>query len=293
LIVFRIAELPDCRTAESSVAAGRGHSIRRSHSAAVRQSRRERGYMLLAILLMLALLMIAMVAVAPQIATQIRRDREEELIHRGNEYRKAIRRYFRKFGRYPAKIEDLENTNNMRFLRKRYKDPITGQDFRIIHYGEQKTQSHGFFGQPLTAGTQPGAIGSPLNSPNPNNPQSPLGGNPPNPNAPNAPAPTGPNTAGSALGQTTFGGGAIIGVSSTSPKRSLHVINGKDHYNEWEFIYDPTQEVMVPGGGAGGVVPGMLGGTPGGMTTNPPGGIMTPNPPQPPPQQPPQPQFPQ
>ena len=244
---------------------------------------------------MLALVMIAMVAAAPQIATQIRREREEELMHRGNQYRIAIRRYFRKFGRYPAKVEDLENTNNMRFLRRRYKDPITGQDFKLIHYGEQKTQPHGFFGQPLAnvSANQPAAITSPLMSGNQNNPQTPLGGNPPttdnnNPTgpSPNSPAPTGPNTGG--LGQTTFGGGAIIGVESTSTKASIHVLNGKSHYNEWEFIYDPAQEVVAGAAGGVGTMP-----TSPGTPVSPGSPIMTPNQPnQPPPQQPPQ-QFPQ
>ena len=58
---------------------------------------------------------------------EIKRDREEEMIHRGVQYSRAIRAYYKKFGRYPTKIEDLENTNNLRFLRKRYKDPLNGQ----------------------------------------------------------------------------------------------------------------------------------------------------------------------
>jgi hypothetical protein len=69
---------------------------------------------------------------------QIRRDREEEMVHRGVQYTRAIRAYYRKFNRFPAKIEDLENTNQLRFLRKRYKDPITGKDFKLVHFGEVK-----------------------------------------------------------------------------------------------------------------------------------------------------------
>jgi type II secretory pathway pseudopilin PulG len=68
----------------------------------------------------------------------IKRDREEEMIHRGVQYSRAIRAYYKKFGRYPATIENLENTNQMRFLRKRYKDPITGKDFKLLHFGEAK-----------------------------------------------------------------------------------------------------------------------------------------------------------
>jgi type II secretory pathway pseudopilin PulG len=107
--------------------------------------RSESGYMLLTLMLMVSLLVIAAAAIVPTIAFEIRRDREEEMIHRGVQYSRAIRAYFKKFSRYPAKLEDLESTNNLRFLRKRYKDPITGQDFKILRYGDVKMS----FGVPL------------------------------------------------------------------------------------------------------------------------------------------------
>ena len=54
----------------------------------------------------------------------------------GTEYQRAIQLYYRKLGRYPPSIEALENTNNIRFLRRRYKDPLTGEDaWRIVHMG--------------------------------------------------------------------------------------------------------------------------------------------------------------
>ena len=37
----------------------------------------------------------------------------------------------------------------------------------------------------------------------------------------------------------TFGGGPIVGVASTSKDASIRVLNDKDHYNDWEFVYDP------------------------------------------------------
>lgn len=106
-----------------------------------RGRREERGYVLLALLLTMAMLVIFAAAIMPTIKFQIERDREEELIHRGTQYSRAIRGYYKKFGRYPVKIEDLESTNNMRFLRKRYKDPTncaggTCQDFKLLHFGE-------------------------------------------------------------------------------------------------------------------------------------------------------------
>src|SRR6202022_575589 len=98
--------------------------------------RSARGYILLLLMLFVALLAIAAGALAPSITFQVRRDREEEMIHRGVQYSRAIRRYVKKFGRYPPRLEELENTNTLRFLRKRYKDPITGQDFKLLHVGE-------------------------------------------------------------------------------------------------------------------------------------------------------------
>src|SRR5438067_3846373 len=95
--------------------------------------RSERGYILLILMLSVALLTLAALSWVEKVDFQIKRDREEELIHRGVQYSRAVRRYFKKFGRYPTRIEELENTNNMRFLRKRYKDPVTGKDFKPLH----------------------------------------------------------------------------------------------------------------------------------------------------------------
>src|SRR6476660_9591375 len=105
------------------------------------------GYMLLMLMLVVTLLAIAAAAIVPTMAFQIRRDREEELIHRGVQYSRAIRRYVKKFGRYPTRLEELENTNNIRFLRKRYKDPLTNKDFKVLHVGEvQLTGAAGIAG---------------------------------------------------------------------------------------------------------------------------------------------------
>jgi len=96
----------------------------------------EAGYVLITLLLFVAVLAIGMAAMAPVVSQQVKRDREEELIHRAVQYPRAIKRYVKKFGRYPTRLEDLENTNNIRCLRRRYKDPITGKDFKILHLGE-------------------------------------------------------------------------------------------------------------------------------------------------------------
>jgi type II secretory pathway pseudopilin PulG len=99
--------------------------------------RRDTGAMLLAVLFMMAVMVIMALAVAPAMIQQAKRDREEEMIHRGTEYARAVKKYYKKFGRYPANLEQLENTNNIRFLRKRFKDPLMkdGQ-WKLLRYGD-------------------------------------------------------------------------------------------------------------------------------------------------------------
>jgi hypothetical protein len=119
-----------------------------------RLRRGEDGYVLLSLLLLVSLMTIATLAVIIPIKFEIQREQEQEMIHRGVQYSRAIRGYYKKWGRYPARLEDLENTNNLRYLRKRYKDPITGKDFRLLHYGEPGLTLAGAIG----GGGIPGAI---------------------------------------------------------------------------------------------------------------------------------------
>jgi type II secretory pathway pseudopilin PulG len=104
-------------------------------------------------MLVVSLMAIAAVAIIPAVNYQLKRDQENEMIHRGVQYSRAIRTYFKKFGRYPSRLEDLDNTNNLRYLRKHYKDPITGKDFRLLHYGEQGVTMAGG----IAGGSIPGA----------------------------------------------------------------------------------------------------------------------------------------
>lgn len=72
----------------------------------------------------------------PRIAFERQREKEQLLIERGEQYRRAIQLFVRKFNRYPAELSQLEKTSNIRFLRRRYKDPMTGKsEWRLIHAG--------------------------------------------------------------------------------------------------------------------------------------------------------------
>jgi type II secretory pathway pseudopilin PulG len=243
--------------------------------------RSERGYILLMLMLFVALLAIAATALAPSIAFQVRRDREEEMIHRGTQYSRAIRRYVKKTGRYPSRLEELENTNNIRFLRKRYKDPITNKDFKLLHVGEvQLTGIAGVAGATLGGGSIPGAsaagaivqtaspmggagarsmLGGPATQPAPGAPAAtggagddsgPEAGQPREAGQPKndlsqgdaSQAASGPSGSSDKLSSQVFGGGPIVGVASISKAQSIREFNHKNHYDKWQFIYDPTMD---------------------------------------------------
>jgi type II secretory pathway pseudopilin PulG len=99
-----------------------------------RRKGRESGFALLWVLAAAAIIAIMLYAEMPRVAFEGQRIKEGDLIARGEQYRRAIKLFFNRFGRYPPSIEALENTNNIRFLRRRYKDPMTGKDdWRLIH----------------------------------------------------------------------------------------------------------------------------------------------------------------
>lgn len=131
----------------------------------------ERGYMLITLMLAFALIAIGLLAVLPEIGQQIKRDREEEMRHRGTAYMRAIQHFYKKTGRYPTRVEELENTNNIRFLRKRYKDPLTHdpqngkeQDFKFLHQQDIPLNSGIILGGQMPGqvpGQMPGQAGLP------------------------------------------------------------------------------------------------------------------------------------
>lgn len=223
--------------------------------------RKQAGYTLLMVIFMVATMLVIAAAATPSILTQGRREREQEMVWRGGQYARAIGLYWKKFGKYPTKIEDLtKQTNGVRFLRQAYTDPMNKEDgsWRFIYSGPngqligsvrqtsllQSTLSiPGLAGssalggglQPLSppgaaaTGQQqgqgvlgPGQQASPATSANPLESQ---------------PQPLG----GSVLG------GSIAGVGSKIKKSSLRVYLGGETYDQWEFIWNATGQAALPG----------------------------------------------
>src|SRR5437762_10236869 len=94
--------------------------------------RKDAGFSLAALIFIATAVSILLSAAYPAYQMQAKRQTEEELIFRGEEYARAIQKFYRKFGVYPPSIDALVQTNGIRFLRRVYKDPITGKDFRTI-----------------------------------------------------------------------------------------------------------------------------------------------------------------
>jgi hypothetical protein len=178
----------------------------------------------------------------------------------------------------------LIKTNEIRYLRKKYIDPTTGKDeWKAIPYGQQKTQTLGFFGQPIGGA---GMAGVGLNGGSGLAGATPIGGTSASSSIFSNSTPSGPTDAGNGAGASgsptdpsgasgapgngtgnntntstfgpqtgqTFGGMGIMGFSPTSPKQSILVYKKKNHYNEWEFLYDPVaSQLMMQGGNTGAI----------------------------------------
>lgn len=93
--------------------------------------RRSAGYTYMTILFLVAIMSAGLGFVGEMWATTAQREREAELLYVGNQYRKAIERYYqngpRQFPRELAHLlQDSRKPNTERYLRRLYPDPLTG-----------------------------------------------------------------------------------------------------------------------------------------------------------------------
>ena len=204
----------------------------------------------MAALLVALAVMSVMAAVALPVWNQAaQREKEAELIFRGEQYARAIGLFQRKTGpgALPPNIDLLVD---QRFLRKKYKDPITAQDFQVL-----------LSGQP--GGAAPGSAGAGAGTPG-------RGGAAPGGLQPGvASGAQQPQGRGGVQGtQPGVAAAGIMGVVSKSTAASIRQYQSRSHYNEWTFVnVAATQQPGAPGGGAPG-----LGGVPGGRGNPDPAG---------------------
>jgi type II secretory pathway pseudopilin PulG len=108
---------------------------------------RVRGFAYLTVLFIVAIMTGGLAVIGQVWQTGAVREREAELLHIGNEYRKAIERYYLAGPRqYPKNLTDLikdpRQPSTVRYLRRLYPDPITGN----AEWGLVKSADGGFAG---------------------------------------------------------------------------------------------------------------------------------------------------
>jgi type II secretory pathway pseudopilin PulG len=214
---------------------------------------RQQGYILVVLLLFVALLSIGLLATVERIDFEIKRDREEELIHRGVQYSRAIRRFIKTVGRYPVSVEELEGKNDIRFLRRRYKDPITGKDFHFLHMEDVaymsapalkpsikgatlQTPLQQIAGGPDTSGPNTGSDGDESSRrEEANQVRDP---SVPDPEGDGSDKPTVPEE----KPDESLNVSPIVGVASISNGQTIREFHGQNRYNQWLFIYNPSTD---------------------------------------------------
>ena len=180
-----------------------------------------------ALLAALSVMAIMMTIAMPVWKQAAQREKEEELVFRGTQYVHAIGLFQRKMGPgvLPPSIDILVQ---QRFLRKKFKDPITNDEF-----------------QPLTQANAAAATAPPGSAP--------TSSSTPGATASQQTQQTGRGQTGPGASATAPSGG-ILGVVSKSKDKSIRLYNGRNHYNEWAFVF--TAQTTAAGAGAPGAAPG-------------------------------------
>jgi type II secretory pathway pseudopilin PulG len=209
----------------------------------------QRGYAMAALLVSIGVMTLLMSVAMPVWRTQAQREKEAELVFRGEQIARAINLYTRKMGggNFPPNLDVLVQG---RFLRKKYKDPMTekGEWDLILAGGGVPGEG----GSPQQQQQQPGIGRGRLGGPS-TGLSAPPSNRPPGPSFPQA----------GRQGQTpSFGGqtgGGLMGVRSKSKETAFLVYKGSGtHYNEWQFLFSSVSN--RPGVPGGQMAPGLPGG---------------------------------
>jgi hypothetical protein len=105
---------------------------------------RSRGFTYLSLLLIVAALGTGMAAFGELASHAAQREKEAELLFIGDAYREAIGRYYESspagHKRYPTSLDKLLKDErfsfNRRYLRRLYRDPVTGKDLATVEAPE-------------------------------------------------------------------------------------------------------------------------------------------------------------
>ena len=149
------------------------------------------GFAMAALLVALAIMAIFLAMALPAWRTAAQREKETELIFRGQQYARAVALFQRKYANtFPPNLNILLDQH---FLRKKYKDPMTADgEFQLVYANQQASAQPGGGGVVPTQGQQA-------------RPATAVGG-----------------------GASINVQGGIIGVASKSTASSIRIYNGHD-----------------------------------------------------------------
>src|SRR4026207_154682 len=100
-----------------------------------RRSLHTGGYAMAALLVAMTIMAIFMSMALPAWRTVAQREKEDELVFRGQQYARAIALFQRKYANtFPPSVNILIDGH---FLRRKYKDPMTGGDFQVVYANQQ------------------------------------------------------------------------------------------------------------------------------------------------------------
>jgi type II secretory pathway pseudopilin PulG len=221
-------------TAQSFVHRAAGDAIEGGMPPLVNRSD-ERGFMMAALLVGMSVMAVFMAVLVPVWNTAARREKESELVFRGEQYARAMALFQRKYAN--ARPPNLDVLISERFLRKKYKDPITNDDFELLAAGVAPPQPG--LGQGPGAGPSSAAGRAGTQPQGAQTPGAARGG---------AQGAAPPSTAALQAAQAGAGQGGpgLVGVVSKSKEQSLRLYKGQQKYSDWVFM--PVQLTQQAGG---------------------------------------------
>jgi type II secretory pathway pseudopilin PulG len=204
-------------------------------------SRRERGFTLAGLLVIMTIMMVFVAYTVPrQWSTIMQRERELQTMFVMKQYARAIHEFSRKNNNsFPVSMDQIQKAKLPRYLRAKdgeYIDPLTGEvDWLII-----PASAAGVTGAPLpgTSGSAPSTTTTPSTS---TTSTSGIG---------TVPTSTSNNQPGQ--GQTTvpgipmkeYAGGPFIGVRPPLTGKSFLEFNGAQNYEQWSYTVNDLRNEM-------------------------------------------------
>ncbi len=180
------------------------------------------GYILILLMFMVTVLALGLMVAVPVWETQLRREKEEELIFRGKQYVEAVRIFQMKNpGRFPKNLDELVKE---KCLRRPFRDPMTPEGhWNLVLYQESMAAGPGRLSRgPSMPSERPSRRPAPGMQP----------GAQPSAGFSVQKVMIAPQSALPSIQNPQ-----ILGVVSSSTRKSVRIYNDQESYDRWLFFY--------------------------------------------------------